>query len=116
MARKDVAGAEVGFAPDFVGISRTGQRFSLAEHQAGMPQMMAAVKRMKRTTVIQRFAATAKMAQAQTETIMAGTVQDPRTGKTITGATDTITLDVWVKSGGGWLQRQTQEVQSRRLR
>ena len=116
MARKDGTGALAYLAPDFCGTNLAGQQIGLAERREGVPRMLAITKSNIMATRIQQFAVKSRVATAQVVTRMNLTIQDPRSGKLVSGIAEYVSRDVWVYNGQVWLLERSQELEKRRLR
>ncbi len=115
-ARKDGVGALAYIAPDFCGTSLQGQQIGRAERQAGMPQMFAMMKNGTMTTHIQQFALQGRVSTVQATLYTNLTIQDPRTGRIVSGVAEHVVRDIWAYNGRVWLLERSQQLSVKRLR
>ncbi len=113
VARRDISATLAHYAPNFVGISRTGQTHGLQEERADFQATFALPARPGVThSTIQKLTLAKAGTEADVSLHRLGSLSlpDPQTHVSRTIVLNGTYQDVWVKHSGGWLLAREQEI------
>lgn len=113
VARHDIRGTLVHYAPTFVGVSRTGQPHGLAEERADFQATFALPAQPGLThSTIQKLTIAKSGTEADVSLHRLGSLSltDPQTHVSRTVVLNGTYQDVWVKHSGVWLLIREQEI------
>ncbi len=116
VARRDISGTLAGYAPEFVGVSRTGRTHTLAEERADFAKTFALPAQ---TTTTQSAIEALTLAKSGTEAEVTLrrhgtlTLADPAARAVRTVVLDGVYRDTWAKKPGGWRLVREQVISTR---
>ena len=113
VARHDLGAVLAQYAPEFVGVSRTGETHNLKEERADFVQTFALpVSADVTQSTIEKLTLTKGGTEAAVTLHRHGTlhVADPQTRGERTVILDGVYADVWAKRAGGWKLTREQEL------
>ena len=109
LARRDIDTVFAYQTPDYVAISKSGQRLS-REQANQMGRQLTLMKSVDAKTKIVAFTLKGETALVRTQNRLRATAADPQTGKPLSAVIDGVEDDTWVKRSGKWLIKQSREI------
>ena len=105
-SKKDIKGAVTSFSPDFVYVSKEGQKGDLKTLQQRIFAYISLMKTVKVKSVIQTIVVKGKTAKVTVKDHLDMSITNDKTGKTTKVTADQFSEDQWEKGGKGWLQKR----------
>ena len=106
VSKKDVKAATADFSPEFIYVSKDGQKGDLKTLQKRIFAYVTFMKTVKVKSVIQSISVKGKMAKVVVKDHLDMTILNEKTMKTTKVTADQISEDEWEKSEKGWLQKR----------
>lgn len=107
--KKDMNKMFANDSPDFVAV-RNGQTITLAQAKAAVKQFFPAVKSIKDVSVVQKIKLKGNEATVTVKEHGDMVMANPQTKKTMKISVDSVSEDVWTKSGGAWLRKRSKSI------
>ena len=105
-ARKDMEGSMSSMAPDFVFISKEGQKGDMALLKRRMAPAFAMMQSVKSRSQVQSVSVKGKEATASVKSHMEMLILNPQTQVPQKIVVDATSVDLWTKTASGWLQKR----------
>ena len=113
-ARKDAEGVVANYAPDFVSVSRDGERASREQRLYVQQQLCAQLEKARLRIQIIHFSFSGQTATARVKRhfIFIGEGSEPLKKRSGTG--DQVTDELWIKQDGKWMIKQSVYLKAQR--
>ncbi len=111
-AKHDPAGLLATYSPDYVLVTKKGQTMTLAGLRQNVYQLTKAAKSMNIKDTIQKFRLKGNVATVLTKEDAVIVLSNAKTKHDTVIKSVSVTEDIWVKSGGGWLHRRSTQISS----
>ena len=111
LGRRDVDATFAFETPDYVAVSKKGQKLTRDQAHQMMRQITFAQAVKARTSVL-AFSLSGNTATAKHRTHIDATIGNPQTNQTGKVTVDAVSSDTWVKTGGRWLLKRSQVLTS----
>ena len=109
--RRDVAGTLAHFTPDAVTVDTKGHATRMAQERQTVTGLFAAAQSVTARTTLETFTLDRPgQATATVHEHILVTLTDPKTHQPLQLTVDDTARDLWVKTGGGWRQKHSQDL------
>lgn len=112
IGRKDLKAVTALYSSSFTDIDETGDRSDLAGTRKRMLMVFQMVKTLKLQQIPQKFVVQGSQVTVTGASHLEGVLFDPQK-RTHRMVTDGAFIDIWVRTGRGWLKRQSRSVTAR---
>ena len=104
--KKDIDGSMSAVTPDFVYVTKDGQKGDAATLKRQMTPLVSFMQSIKSKSAITKFVLKGKEAVATVKSHLEMLVMNPQTQAPQKVIADGLSEDLWTKTGKGWLQKK----------